>query len=110
MDESSDDSEEEEKKKKIVKTGKKSGKKLKMWQIKTPFTDQVKEAKRQRAIQARKNRERSKQNKQSLQVKFDNLQKSFNKLQKKYNKEKQEKMMLQTEVKTYKSLLKITKK
>jgi len=109
MDESSDDSE-EEKKKKIVKTGKKSGKKLKMWQIKTPFTDKLKEAKRQRAIQARKNRERSKQNKQSLQVKFDNLQKSFNKLQKKYNKEKQEKMMLQTEVKTYKSLLKITKK
>ena len=108
--EDSDSEGEKRKKKKNVKTGKNSGKKLKMWQIKTPFTDKLKEAKRQRAIQARKNRERSKQNKQSLQVKFDNLQKSFNKLQKKYNKEKQEKMMLQTEVKTYKSLLKITKK
>jgi hypothetical protein len=43
-----------------------------MWQYTTPFKDPTKEAKRQRAIQARKNRERSKQNKQSLQVKFDN--------------------------------------
>merc|ERR1712226_200313 len=58
MDESSEDSdseggEENKKKKKIVKTGKNnSGKKLKMWQIKTKFSDPVKEAKRQRAIQA----------------------------------------------------------
>merc|ERR1712226_854424 len=77
MDESSEDSdseggEENKKKKKIVKTGKNnSGKKLKMWQIKTKFSDPVKEAKRQRAIQARKNRERSKQNKQGLQEKYD---------------------------------------
>jgi arylsulfatase A-like enzyme len=67
MDESSDssESEEEEKTKKNVKTGKNSGKRLKMWQIKTPFADRIKEAKRQRAIQARKNRERSNLNKQS---------------------------------------------
>merc|ERR1712110_1120451 len=56
MDESSDDnsdySEGKKKKKKNVKTGTNSGKKLKLWQIKTPFKDRIQEAKRQRAIQA----------------------------------------------------------
>ena len=79
--EDSDSKEEEREKKKNVKTGKNSGKKLKMWQITTPFKDDpIKEAKRQRAIQARKNRERSNLNKQSLQEKYDNLQKKYEKM------------------------------
>merc|ERR1712110_521661 len=58
---------EERKKKKNVKTGKNSGKKLKWGKSQLHLKIQKKEAKRQRAIQARKNRERSNLKKESLQ-------------------------------------------
>ena len=108
--EDSDSEGEERKKKKNVKTGKNSGKKLKMWQITTPFKDDpIKEAKRQRAIQARKNRERSNLNKQSLQEKYDNLQKKYEKMEQENVKLKENNIVLQTKVTTYESILKITK-
>ena len=100
---------EERKKKKNVKTGKNSGKKLKMWQIPTPFKDPKKEAKRQRAIQARKNRERSNLKKESLQEKYDNLQKKYEKMEKENDKLKKNNIVLQTQVNTYETILKITK-
>ena len=100
---------EERKKKKNVKTGTNSGKKLKLWQIKTPFKDRIQEAKRQRAIQARKNRERSNLNKQSLQEKYHNLQKKYEKMEQENVKLKENNIVLQTKVNTYETLLKITK-
>ena len=113
MDESSDNNSdysegEKRKKKKNVKTGTNSGKKLKLWQIKTPFKDRIQEAKRQRAIQARKNRERSNLNKQSLQEKYHNLQKKYEKMEKENDKLKKNNIVLQTQVNTYETILKIT--
>ena len=107
--EDSDSEGEKRRKKKNVKTGKNSGKKLKMWQYTTPFKDPTKEAKRQRAIQARKNRERSNLKKESLQEKYDNLQKKYEKMEKENDKLKKNNIVLQTQVNTYETILKITK-
>jgi len=113
MDEnSSEDSDlegEKRKKKKNVKTGKNSGKKLKMWQITTPLEDPIEEAKRQRAIQAHNNRERSKLKKQSLQEKYNNLLKKSEKLKEENDRLNKKNIMLQTQVNTYETILKITK-
>ena len=107
--EDSDSEGEKRRKKNDVKTGKNSGKKLKMWQYTTPFKDPTKEAKRQRAIQARKNRERSNLKKESLQEKYNNLQKIYEKMEQENVKLKENNIVLQTKVNTYETLLKITK-
>ena len=107
--EDSDSEGEKRRKKNDVKTGKNSGKKLKMWQYTTPFKDPTKEAKRQRAIQARKNRERSNLKKESLQEKYDNLQKKYEKMEKENDRLNKKNIMLQTQVNTYETILKITK-
>jgi len=63
--------------------------KLKLWEIETPFDDPAEEQKRLNAINAKKNRDIKKKQKQSMEKKMTVLRQSNDKLQKKYSKSRQ---------------------
>merc|ERR1712110_1067825 len=63
--------------------------KLKLWEIETPFDDPAEEQKRLNAINAKKNRDIKKKQKQSMEKTMTALRQSNEKLQKKYSKSRQ---------------------
>merc|ERR1712156_1237502 len=63
--------------------------KLKLWEIETPFEDPAEEQKRLNAINAKKNRDIKKKQKQSMEKTMNALRQSNEKLQKKYSKSRQ---------------------
>merc|ERR1712018_798496 len=63
--------------------------KLKLWEIETPFEDPAEEQKRLNAINAKKNRDIKKKQKQSMEKTMTALRQSNEKLQKKYSKSRQ---------------------
>lgn len=79
--------------------------KLKLWEIDTPFDDPAEEQKRLNAINAKKNRDIKKKQKQSMEKKMTVLRQSNEKLQKKYSKSRQRLTAIEAQLQAIVSVL-----